>query len=251
MQVPSVFRELPVAAEPRDRAAAAPAEGRRSTPRRSGCSTFLELRTQAAQPAGKLSHGQQQWLEIGMALALKPRLLLLDEPTAGMSPEETFRTGELIQRLNAEGMTVLVVEHDMTFVRQIAQRVTVLHFGQVFAQGTIEAIVADPRVAEIYLGKTPCRLNPSSTVAGLRPATAGRRSCRASTSTIRRGEIVSLIGRNGVGKTTILRCLIGLLPRDARARSTSRAATSRACRPMRARGSASATFPRAARCSRA
>ena len=81
-------------------------------------------------------------------------MLLLDEPTAGMSPEETFRTGELIQRLNADGMTVLVVEHDMAFIRQIAQRVTVLHLGRVFAQGSIDAIVMDPRVAEIYLGKT-------------------------------------------------------------------------------------------------
>ena len=70
-----------------------------------------------------------------------------------MSPEETFRTGELIQRLNADGMTVLVVEHDMAFIRQIAQRVTVLHLGRVFAQGSVSAIVADPRVAEIYLGK--------------------------------------------------------------------------------------------------
>jgi branched-chain amino acid transport system ATP-binding protein len=89
-----------------------------------------------------------------MALALKPRLLLLDEPTAGMSPEETFKTGELIQRLNAEGMTVLVVEHDMAFVRQIAKSVTVLHLGRIFARGSMEEIVADPRVAEIYLGKT-------------------------------------------------------------------------------------------------
>jgi branched-chain amino acid transport system ATP-binding protein len=88
-----------------------------------------------------------------MALALQPKLLLLDEPTAGMSPEETFRTGELIQRLNRDGVTVLVVEHDMTFIRQIAQKVTVLHLGRVFAQDSIGAIVADPRVAEIYLGK--------------------------------------------------------------------------------------------------
>jgi branched-chain amino acid transport system ATP-binding protein len=89
-----------------------------------------------------------------MALALKPVLLLMDEPTAGLSPEETFKTGELIQKLNAEGMTVLVVEHDMAFIRQIAQRVTVLHFGKVFAEGSIAEVIADPRVAEIYLGKT-------------------------------------------------------------------------------------------------
>jgi branched-chain amino acid transport system ATP-binding protein len=71
-----------------------------------------------------------------------------------MSPEETYQTGELILALNASGMTMLVVEHDMTFVRQIAKVVTVLHFGRVFARGSINEIVADPRVAEIYLGKT-------------------------------------------------------------------------------------------------
>ena len=89
-----------------------------------------------------------------MALALRPKLLLMDEPTAGMSTEETFKTGELIKSLNGEGMTVLVVEHDMAFIRQIAQRVTVLHFGRVFARGSIGEIIVDPRVAEIYLGKT-------------------------------------------------------------------------------------------------
>jgi ABC-type uncharacterized transport system ATPase subunit len=113
---------------------------------------FLKLRAEARQLAGNLSHGQKQWLEIGMAISLKPRLLLLDEPTAGMSPEETHATGEMILRLNAEGMTVLAVEHDMAFVRQVAHKVTVLHLGQVFAQGSIDEIVADERVAAIYLG---------------------------------------------------------------------------------------------------
>jgi ABC-type uncharacterized transport system ATPase subunit len=114
---------------------------------------FLNLVAEQTQTAGNLSHGQKQWLEIGMAIALKPRLLLLDEPTAGMSPEETQMTGEMVRRLNAEGMTVLAIEHDMAFVRQVAQRVTVLHLGQVFAQGSIDEIVADERVAAIYLGQ--------------------------------------------------------------------------------------------------
>ncbi len=113
---------------------------------------LLGLASEGARLAGELSHGQQQWLEIGMAVALKPTLLLLDEPTAGLSPEETFRTGELVQHLVASGMTVVAVEHDMSFVKQIATRVTVLHLGPVFARGTVEAIVADPSVAEIYLG---------------------------------------------------------------------------------------------------
>jgi branched-chain amino acid transport system ATP-binding protein len=115
---------------------------------------FTGLAEEAATLAGNLSHGQKQWLEIGMAVSLKPKLLMLDEPTAGMSPEETHQTGEMIHALNAQGMSVLAVEHDMSFVRQIAQRVTVLHFGAIFAQGTIDDIVADDRVAEIYLGKS-------------------------------------------------------------------------------------------------
>lgn len=115
--------------------------------------SFLNLKPAARQLAGNLSHGQKQWLEIGMAIGLKPKLLLLDEPTAGMTPDETFATGEMLQALNREGVTVLAVEHDMAFVRQIAHRVTVLHFGKIFAQGTIDEIVADEQVAAIYLGE--------------------------------------------------------------------------------------------------
>ena len=81
-------------------------------------------------------------------------MLFRSEPTAGMSPEETYKTGELIKSFNAEGMTVLVVEHDMAFVRQVAQRVTVLHLGKIFAHGSLESILEDEKVAEIYLGKT-------------------------------------------------------------------------------------------------
>ena len=114
---------------------------------------MIFLKDRLNMNADLLSHGQKQWLEIGMAISLKPRLLLLDEPTAGMSPEETRLTGEMVQRLNADGMTVLAIEHDMAFVRQVAQRVTVLHLGQVFAQGSIEEIIADERVAAIYLGQ--------------------------------------------------------------------------------------------------
>jgi branched-chain amino acid transport system ATP-binding protein len=154
MQAPSVFKELPVRQNIHialQHHVAGRAELTREEDR---LLALLDLSADAKKPAGELAHGQQQWLEIGMALALKPVLLLMDEPTAGLSPEETFKTGELIQKLNAEGMTVLVVEHDMAFIRQIAQRVTVLHFGKVFAEGSIGEVIADPRVAEIYLGKT-------------------------------------------------------------------------------------------------
>jgi branched-chain amino acid transport system ATP-binding protein len=153
MQAPSVFKELPVrqnlhiALQHHVRGADLAREEDRLL-------ELLDLTGDATKLAGVLAHGQQQWLEIGMAIALKPVLLLMDEPTAGLSPEETFKTGELIQRLNAEGMTMLVVEHDMAFIRQIAHRVTVLHFGNVFAEGSINDIISDARVAEIYLGKT-------------------------------------------------------------------------------------------------
>ena len=153
MQAPSVFKELPVrqniqiALQERSSGAERSAEEDRLL-------TLLNLALDGEKLAGALSHGQQQWLEIGMALALNPQLLLLDEPTAGMSPEETFKTGELIRSFNAKGMTVLVVEHDMAFVRQVAQRVTVLHLGKVFARGDLDAILQDEKVAEIYLGTT-------------------------------------------------------------------------------------------------
>ncbi len=114
---------------------------------------FLHLDGSAEERAGNLSHGQQQWLEIGMAMSLKPRLLLLDEPTAGMSPEETHMTGEMIMELNKSGISVLAVEHDMDFVRQVAHRVTVLHLGKIFAQGTIDEMMASEEVAQIYLGE--------------------------------------------------------------------------------------------------
>jgi branched-chain amino acid transport system ATP-binding protein len=92
-----------------------------------------------------------------MAVGVKPTLLLLDEPTAGMSEEETFKTGEMVKQLNAENMTILAVEHDMAFIRQIATRVTVMHFGEIFAQGSIEEITANRAVQEIYLGKSHVR----------------------------------------------------------------------------------------------
>jgi branched-chain amino acid transport system ATP-binding protein len=151
LQAPSVFKALPVrqnlhiALQDHVGRTAIKAEEDRLL-------DILGLTAEADRPAGLLSHGQQQWLEIGMALALRPVLLLLDEPTAGLSPEETYRTGELIKHLNAAGTTMLVVEHDMAFVRQIATGVTVLHLGRVFARGSINEIVSDPRVAEIYLG---------------------------------------------------------------------------------------------------
>jgi ABC-type uncharacterized transport system ATPase subunit len=113
----------------------------------------LGLDGQGDRPAGELSHSHQQWLEICMALATEPDLLLLDEPTAGMTPEETALTAEFAIQLNVQGMTIIVVEHDMGFVRQIARFVTVLHYGGIFAEGTLEEIESNQNVRRIYLGE--------------------------------------------------------------------------------------------------
>ena len=109
------------------------------------------LQPQAQQPAGGLSHGQKQWLEIAMLLAQDPDLLLVDEPVAGLSDEETERTGELLRSL-AGDHTVLVIEHDMDFIRNLDSPVTVLHEGHVLCEGSMEEVQSDPRVIEVYLG---------------------------------------------------------------------------------------------------
>jgi urea transport system ATP-binding protein len=102
--------------------------------------------------AGLLSHGQKQWLEIGMLLAQDPKLLLLDEPVAGMTDEETARTAELFLSLKGKH-SLMVVEHDMSFIKTISEIVTVLCDGAVLAQGTLEEVQADERVIEVYLGR--------------------------------------------------------------------------------------------------
>jgi urea transport system ATP-binding protein len=102
-------------------------------------------------PAGVLGHGQKQWLEIGMLLMQDPKLLLVDEPVAGMTPQETERTAELLASL-AGAHSVVVVEHDMEFVRSIARRVTVLHEGRVLAEGTMDQVQNDQDVIDVYLG---------------------------------------------------------------------------------------------------
>ena len=102
--------------------------------------------------AGSLSHGQKQWLEIGMMLAQDPKLLLVDEPVAGMTDAETQQTAELLKQINRDH-TVVVVEHDMAFVRDLNVKVTVLHEGAVIAEGSIDQVSANERVIEVYLGR--------------------------------------------------------------------------------------------------
>ena len=116
---------------------------------------FINLSAEKEMRAVNLSHGQRQWLEIGMVLAQDARVLILDEPTSGMTASETFKTGELILRLKKTGKyTMLVIEHDMDFVKQIAEKVTVLHLGQVLAEGTYEEIEQNEEVLSVYLKDT-------------------------------------------------------------------------------------------------
>jgi branched-chain amino acid transport system ATP-binding protein len=113
----------------------------------------ISLSEQATEPASDLSHGEKQRLEIGMAVTLDPNLMLLDEPVAGMSVDETADIADLIESLHDDGMTFLVVEHDMEFVRKISEQVTVLNQGSVLRQGPIEEIENDDEVRKIYLGE--------------------------------------------------------------------------------------------------
>ena len=113
---------------------------------------LVRLAEVRARLAGSLSHGQKQWLEIGMLLAQEPQLLLVDEPAAGMTDAETMRTAELLRSIAGE-RSVVVIEHDMEFVSALDCKVTVLHRGAVLAEGSLEHVSANPEVIEVYLGR--------------------------------------------------------------------------------------------------
>ncbi len=126
-----------------------------SSPQRDRIHELLKtigLTDKAQSKAGALAHGQKQWLEIGMLLAQNPKLLLVDEPAAGMTDEETAKTGELLMSL-AGKHSIIVIEHDMVFVRQIARKVTVLHQGHMLCEGTVDEVQNNERVIEVYLGR--------------------------------------------------------------------------------------------------
>ena len=110
------------------------------------------LLEQAFEQVSSLSHGQKQWVEISMVLAQDPSIVLLDEPTAGMTTDETYMTGEIIKSI-AKSHSVVVIEHDMEFVKQIAERIVVLHQGQVLAEGSVQEVQSNPKVIEVYLGR--------------------------------------------------------------------------------------------------
>jgi urea transport system ATP-binding protein len=128
---------------------------RRSAQERERIDALLErvrLTAQRRRRAGELSHGQKQWLEIGMLLAQEPKLLLIDEPAAGMTDRETADTADLLRDI-ARTKAVIVVEHDMSFVRELGVKVTCLHEGSVLAEGSLDAVSANERVVEVYLGR--------------------------------------------------------------------------------------------------
>jgi urea transport system ATP-binding protein len=131
-------------------------DGREARDRIAATLDTVGLGHRADAPAGALSHGEKQWLEIGMVMAQDPELLLVDEPVAGLTDEETARTGDLLLAIAAE-RSVLVIEHDMEFVRRIARTVTVLHQGRVLCEGPVEQVQRDPRVREVYLGRGGAR----------------------------------------------------------------------------------------------
>lgn len=152
MQVPGIYSELTV----HDNMRVAAQYHVRASEMAAAIGRLLErvgLAGMTSELAKNLSHGQQQWLEIGMALSVNPKLLLLDEPTAGMGPGETEATARIVEALNADGVTIMVIEHDMAFVRRIARKVTVMNLGRVYAEGTITEIEANQGVTDIYLGK--------------------------------------------------------------------------------------------------
>ncbi len=152
LQVASIYKELSVRENLWLACFALPHNRATADDRAEQLLEWLELADHAQNPAGTLSHGQQQWLEIGMVVAAKPCVVLLDEPTAGMTREETRRTGDLVAQLG-ERASVIVVEHDMEFVRQLGAPVTVLHRGRLFTQGSFDELSRDARILDIYLGR--------------------------------------------------------------------------------------------------
>lgn len=159
-QAPSIFTHLSVhenleLAGDRNRSVLPALRSRRNRGKTREMSRVLErigLAERSGTRAGLLSHGEKQWLEIGMLLLQKPSVLLLDEPVAGMTDDETVKTGELLREI-AKECSVVVVEHDMEFVRSFAAKVTVMHEGKLLKEGTMADIQRDPAVAEVYLGK--------------------------------------------------------------------------------------------------
>jgi urea transport system ATP-binding protein len=160
--------------------------------------------------AGLLSHGQKQWLEIGMLLMQDPELLMLDEPIAGMSVRERELTAELLDRIS-QNRSVIVIEHDMDFVKRIAHKVTVMHQGKILAEGPMEKVQNDPKVIDVYLGHGGRRTHMLK-VDNLHVAYGQSEALHGISFEARSKETIAIMGRNGMGKTTLFKSLMGVLP---------------------------------------
>ncbi len=170
---------------------------------------MIFLKDQLDRFAQTLSHGQKQWLEIGMLLIQDPELLMLDEPVAGMSVSERVKTAELLNEI-IKNRSVIVIEHDMKFVESIAHRVTVLHQGKVLAEGDMQTVQANPRGQR----GLPRSLRESSMfdVRKLTAAYGQSEVLHGIDLSVGAGEIVALVGRNGMGKSTLMKSMIGVMP---------------------------------------
>jgi len=171
---------------------------------------FVDLIDQIEAPAAYLSHGQTQWLEIALLMAQNAELILMDEPTAGMTVQETRKTAEIFNRLKGRH-TLIVVEHDMGFVKEIGDSISVMHQGKLLAEGNVSDIESNPLVREAYLG------SGASVMLEIKNLSAFYGNSRALQNvTLEVGEagFLSVLGRNGVGKTTLLRSIVGLMDRN-------------------------------------
>lgn len=186
----------------------------------------IDLKDKAHYVAANLSHGDKRHLDIGIALTTKPELLLLDEPTSGMPPEESVRTVKLVQKLKSEkGYTIILIEHKMDIVLSISDRITVLHLGEKLAEGTPAEVQANEEVQKAYLGgldkeyklvnRREGNLQNRNDLLRMEKVNAfyGESHVLHDVSLhVKEGEIVALLGRNGAGKTTTLRAVMGLTP---------------------------------------